>query len=158
VDKSKLIAGRSFPIGEVEIEGVGTVTVRGLSRHEFIQAGKVREDKGEEQQERYLLSRCMVDPEMNEDDVAAWQKASGRSRSTRSPARSTSFPASGREPTKAAWLRFQTDPGYSFDFYLAAKLHRTVAELHRTMLERRVHGSGTSTTHASIQDRQLARR
>jgi hypothetical protein len=77
VDKSKLIAGRSFPIGEVEIEGVGTVTVRGLSRHEFIQAGKVREDKGEEQQERYLLSRCMVDPEMNEDDVAAWQKASG---------------------------------------------------------------------------------
>jgi hypothetical protein len=66
------------PSATCEIEGVGTVTVRGLSRHEFIQAGKVREDKGEEQQERYLLSRCMVDPEMNEDDVAAWQKASGR--------------------------------------------------------------------------------
>lgn len=36
-------------------------------------------------------------------------------------------------PTKATWLRFQTDGGFSFDFDLAEKLGRTVAEMRRTV-------------------------
>lgn len=60
--------------GEVEIPGVGTIKVRGLSRHEYIKGQQYADDAL--QQERYLLSRCMIDPAMTEADVAAWQKAS----------------------------------------------------------------------------------
>lgn len=36
-----------------------------------------------------------------------------------------------REPGKATWLRFETDPAFHFDYFLADKLRCTVAELHR---------------------------
>lgn len=74
VDKKTLltdrVAGRT---ADVEIEGVGTVTVRALSRHEMLQGGKLDDT---EAQERYILARAMVDPPMGEHDVAAWQKCS----------------------------------------------------------------------------------
>ena len=73
MDKSALLADRvSDKTAEVEIEGVGTVTVRALSRWEMIQGGKL-EDLA---QERFILSKAMVDPPMAEHDVAAWQKSS----------------------------------------------------------------------------------
>lgn len=34
-------------------------------------------------------------------------------------------------PTKAAWLRFETDPEFHFDYFLAEKLGCTVAEMRR---------------------------
>ena len=34
-------------------------------------------------------------------------------------------------PTKALWMRFETDPAFNFDFFLAEKLGCTVAELRR---------------------------
>jgi hypothetical protein len=75
MDKSALLADRvSDKIAEVEIEGVGTVTVRALSRFEMIQGGKLADDPMA--QERFILSRAMVDPQMGEHDVAAWQKSS----------------------------------------------------------------------------------
>lgn len=61
-------------LGTVDIPDVGTITVRGLSRHEYIVGQGYTEDPLK--QERYLLSCAMVDPVMGEDDVAAWQKAS----------------------------------------------------------------------------------
>lgn len=74
MDKELLLADRvTTRTAEVEIEGVGVVTVRALSRHEMIQGGKIDDRSA---QERYILSRAMVDPEMGEHDVAAWQKAS----------------------------------------------------------------------------------
>lgn len=74
--KEKLTANRiQGKTDTITIEGVGTITVRGLTRHEFIIGQRLSDDMMK--QERYLLSRCMVDPQMNEDDVAAWQKASG---------------------------------------------------------------------------------
>jgi hypothetical protein len=60
-------------------------------------------------------------------------------------------------PRKAKWLRFQTDPGYSFDFYLAAKLHRTVAEMHRTISNDEYMAWNVYYAREQ-QDRQLARR
>jgi hypothetical protein len=75
MDKEALLANRvADKVREIEIEGVGTVTVRALSRWEFIQAGKLKDDPM--QQERFILSRAMVDPVVGEDDVAAWQKNS----------------------------------------------------------------------------------
>ena len=74
MDKSRLLADRvSDKTAEVEIDGVGTVVVRALSRHEMITGGKIDDSAG---QERYILSRAMVDPEMAEHDVAEWQKCS----------------------------------------------------------------------------------
>lgn len=32
-------------------------------------------------------------------------------------------------PRKATWLRLETDPGFHFDFFLAAKLGKTLGEI-----------------------------
>jgi len=76
MDKSKLLTDRvTQNTGEHEIPGVGTVRFRALSRWEMIQASKMSEGDTLKQ-ERFILSCAMVDPELNEDDVAAWQKSS----------------------------------------------------------------------------------
>jgi hypothetical protein len=74
MDKSALTAPR-VPTGEVEIPGVGTITVRGLTRFELLLAGKTGGDDAA-LMERKMLAFAMVDPEMSEKDVEAWQKAS----------------------------------------------------------------------------------
>lgn len=38
-----------------------------------------------------------------------------------------------RVPGKATWIRFETDAGFFFDFFLAEKFGRTVAELRAGM-------------------------
>lgn len=75
MDKSALLTER-LPRGEVEIEGVGQVTVRGLSRYELLLAGKGVADGDVVRVEQRMVAMGMVDPPMSEDDVAAWQKAS----------------------------------------------------------------------------------
>lgn len=73
MDKSTLLAAR-LPTDEVSIPGVGTITIRGLSRYELLLAGKGTEDAA--LIERRMLSYAMVDPVLTVDEVAAWQKAS----------------------------------------------------------------------------------
>lgn len=74
--KARLLANRvQDNTGTVEIEGVGTVTVRGLTRYEFAMLGK-RYPEPCAEQEQATLALTMIDPEMTEDDIAAWQKAS----------------------------------------------------------------------------------
>lgn len=36
-------------------------------------------------------------------------------------------------PPKATWLRFETEPDFHFDFYLAEKLRMPVAEMRRRL-------------------------
>lgn len=74
MDKEALFAPR-LPEDDVEIPGIGTVRVRGLSRHEMLTAGRL-ESKGVEAMERYMLHCGMVDPAIGEDDAARWQKVS----------------------------------------------------------------------------------
>jgi hypothetical protein len=38
-------------------------------------------------------------------------------------------------PRKAAWLRFETEPDFHFDYFLAEKLGRTVGEIRRMPAE-----------------------
>lgn len=78
MDKETLLARRKSLIEtrEVEIEGVGTVTVRGLSRAVFLIAQK-RFPDDVLAQERYTLSFALVDPEMTEKDIQVWQENSG---------------------------------------------------------------------------------
>lgn len=71
MDKELLFKPR-LPEEDVEIEGVGTVRVRGLSR---IEAIHVQAAKGAEQ-ERRILALGMVEPALTEDEVKLWQKAS----------------------------------------------------------------------------------
>lgn len=70
--KDKLLA-RRIPQDTVEIEGLGTFTVRGLSRGEVFMTQQI---KGTEASERKILSLAMVDPPMSEDDVRDWQRNS----------------------------------------------------------------------------------
>lgn len=63
----------------VEIEGVGPVRVRGLSRGEVFALRKAKESgrlKDEAAWDRRLVSLAMVDPAMTEDEVGEWQDSS----------------------------------------------------------------------------------
>lgn len=75
IDKNKLIADRVINrTAEVEIEGVGTIMIRALSRMELMRSFDIPTAGGE--QERFVISCAMVDPVMTPDDVKAWQEAS----------------------------------------------------------------------------------
>lgn len=72
MDKTKLFAKR-LTEEEYELPGVGTITIRSLSREEAMRLrGK---DMDYPTVERRMLAAAMVDPEMTEDDVLEWQSA-----------------------------------------------------------------------------------
>lgn len=73
MDKSQLTAKR-LATDTHTISGVGEITFRALSRTEAMAFKDVEMDV--ETLERKLLAIAMVDPEMAESDVAAWQAAS----------------------------------------------------------------------------------
>jgi len=73
MDLEQLLKSR-LPEEDVEIPGVGTVRVRGLSRYEAL---SMRDVDGAADTEVAMLALAMVDPPMTEDGVRAWQKASG---------------------------------------------------------------------------------
>jgi hypothetical protein len=76
MDKNALLATRAgVEIEEVEIPGVGTVKVRGLSRFELL-VGQKKHEGDNLKQERWVLSLAMVDPVLTEDEVATWQRTS----------------------------------------------------------------------------------
>lgn len=69
VDKSALFKPRC-PERDVELPGVGTVRVRGLTRGEIIEISKgvdVARDM-----EPHSLSLAMLDPQLTEDEVRQW--------------------------------------------------------------------------------------
>jgi hypothetical protein len=78
MDKTELLTDRvTLNTAEVPIEGVGTITVRGLSRFELLVAEKKYPDDNLKK-ERFILSTAVVDPAgLTESDVEKWQKASG---------------------------------------------------------------------------------
>jgi hypothetical protein len=62
-----------LPTGEVELDGIGSVLVRGLSRFEMIEVQKLEDDR--QVQDTLALHYGMVEPEMSEEEVIAWRKA-----------------------------------------------------------------------------------
>ena len=74
IDKAKLMANRvAGRTDTFEIEGIGEIRFRALSREELITAGEISDKQGVLAYERYALSRAMVDPPMTEAEVAEWQ-------------------------------------------------------------------------------------
>lgn len=72
--KSALLSDRmSGRVETVEIDGIGSISVRGLSRYEMVQAGKIEDPV---HQERFILSKAMMDPKLTEDEVGQWQEGS----------------------------------------------------------------------------------
>lgn len=71
--KAKLLADRSGVGTEtVDIDGVGKVTVRGLTRAEVLSIQQ-NGDLDAAEMERKLLAFAMVEPALTEDEVRQWQ-------------------------------------------------------------------------------------
>jgi len=73
MDKAALLQKR-FAHEEVELDGLGSITVRGLARGEVNELMAMNPDQNAF--DRFVLSRAMVDPKMSEKDVEEWQKVS----------------------------------------------------------------------------------
>jgi hypothetical protein len=71
VDKAALFASR-LNEEDVEVSGLGTVRVRGLSRAEAMLLQRVDDTAA---RERKMLALAMVDPPLTEAEVGQWQKA-----------------------------------------------------------------------------------
>ncbi|WP_422733997.1 hypothetical protein ACN26Y_29860 [Micromonospora sp. WMMD558] len=74
VDKDALFRPRC-PEDNVELPGVGTVRVRGLTRAEVVQIAKGANDGKD--MEPLSLSLAMVDPQLTEDEVRQWIGVAG---------------------------------------------------------------------------------
>lgn len=74
MEKAALFTER-LPHEEIAIEGVGVVTIRGLSRMELLLCGK-HSDEGPLIMERHMLAYAMVDPALTLEEVAKWQEIS----------------------------------------------------------------------------------
>ena len=71
MDKELLFKAR-LPEADVDIPGVGTVRVRGLSRVEAMLVQKVDDP---ETRERRILAYGMVDPPLSEGEAGRWERA-----------------------------------------------------------------------------------
>ena len=76
--KSALL-GRTLPESDVEIPGVGTVRVRGITRGQYLHAGRAMagDDPDVQRFEKLLITAGMVDPALSEDEVGQWQRTAG---------------------------------------------------------------------------------
>lgn len=82
--KARLLAPRAttesgMPEDDVDVAGMGTVHVRGLSRGEVFIMQKLRAEgriKTEDAYERRMVSLGLVAPEMTEAEVGIWQEVS----------------------------------------------------------------------------------
>lgn len=61
------------PTAEVELEGIGSVLVRGLTRFESIEIMKLEGDR--QVQDTQALVYGLLEPEMSRDEIIAWRKS-----------------------------------------------------------------------------------
>lgn len=78
MDKAALFKER-LPEAEVDLPGVGTVRVRGLTRAEVLHVRKATDSENMDGDralvlERKLLTKAMVDPVLTEAEVGKWQE------------------------------------------------------------------------------------
>lgn len=72
VDRETFLKAR-LPERDVDLPGVGTVRVRGLSRAEAMRVRDLRDDLAAAEQ--LLVTLGLVDPALSAGDVAAWYEA-----------------------------------------------------------------------------------
>ena len=94
--------------GEVELDGIGTVRVRGLSRAEVYMT---QQAKGTEAMERKILALGMVDPPMTEAEVAEWQRSSPAGEMEPVTVKIQELSGIGKAAEKQAMQSFRDEPG-----------------------------------------------
>lgn len=62
-----------LPTAEMELDGIGSVLVRGMSRFESAEVMKLEDDR--QAQDTLALHFGMVEPEMSREEIIAWRKA-----------------------------------------------------------------------------------
>lgn len=118
VDKAALLArradtGSGFPEADVDVPGLGTVRVRGLSRHEVIHLQAVQA-KGALVMEQVTVSLGMVDPQMTEAEVKQWQRVSVGGEMDAVTAAIGRLSGMFEGANKTAYEDFEADPGSEF--------------------------------------------
>ncbi len=71
IDKAALLA-RQLPRESVEIEGVGTVVVRALSRAEVMALNASRKEGDPADLERRMIAAALVEPALTLKEVETW--------------------------------------------------------------------------------------
>ena len=69
MDKSKLFSKVAMPTTIVELPGIGTVTVRGLTRAEVLDIQRQRNGRKADWIERQMVRIGLTDPELTDDEV-----------------------------------------------------------------------------------------
>lgn len=111
IDKELLLKKR-LPEAEVDVPGVGTVRVRGLSRSEVMSMRSIADDIGAVDQRMIFLG--MVEPRLTEAEVAEWY--AGCPAAELEPVSEMIQRLSGMNETaeKEAYIRFEDQPDDEF--------------------------------------------
>jgi len=110
VDKELLFKPR-LPEADVEVEGIGTVRVRALSRDE---AMKVQKVDGVAAIERKMLALALLDPVLTEAEVGRWQKASTAGELEPVTVKVSELSGMTEGAEKAAYKEFESDQDGEF--------------------------------------------
>jgi hypothetical protein len=112
MDKEALLKQSSLPEDDVELDGVGTVRVRALSRYEIMLAGKTAGDDPLAM-EQTMISMAMVDPKLTKGEVERWQKISPIGQMQAVTTRINELSGVGNDAQKEAYksLRDDAEPG-----------------------------------------------
>lgn len=112
MDKARLLAVR-LPEDDVEVPGVGTVRVRGITRDEMWKLRAL--DTSEPGSfERQLLAFAMLDPVLTVEDVATWQRGARPGELAEVVDRVNDLSALEKDAAKSAYKEFESDPDAEF--------------------------------------------
>lgn len=112
VDKESLLKAR-LPEADVDLPGVGTVRVRGLSRAEVLEIQKVA-GSGTAMLERRMIAVAMVAPRMSEGEVREWQEASPAGELEPVTDKIQELSGVAADSAKAVYKEFDADPAGEF--------------------------------------------
>lgn len=112
MDKATLFKSR-LPEDEVDVPGVGTMRVRGLSRVDVLELQKA-DTSAPGSFERMMLARAMVDPELTEEEVGRWQEASSPHEIEAVASVVTRLSALQKDAAKEVYREFESDPDAEF--------------------------------------------
>lgn len=108
-DKAQLLNQATLPEADVELDGVGTVRVRALSRYEIMLAGKSTGDDPLAM-EQMMLSMAMVDPKLTKAEVEQWQKVSPIGQMQAVAGKINELSGVGESVQKEAYKSFRDEP------------------------------------------------
>src|SRR5689334_19532258 len=110
MDKEALFRPR-LEQADVEIPGVGTVTVRALTRWELLTAGHGVKEGNVLELERRMLAYGMVEPALTESEVGEWQKVCPANEIQPILAKINELSGVGKDAHKEAYKSLRPEPG-----------------------------------------------